>query len=165
MKRIALYLLPLFVLTACERGVPTAADLSDGVTTATLAVTIDVNADVSKVNLATASTVQVVVPSAAVVPISAVLTNTDNGIAADPLHTFDAGCTTHFQDLDADGVIDALILHFDTETLFGSYDITALPVDPIVLDLAVEWEDGTTYAASYNIQLAYSVPNGFRGGR
>ena len=170
MRRIVLFLLPLFVLTACERSVPTAADLWDAGISTTLAVTLDVNADVTKINLANASTVQVIVPSTAAVPTSATLTNTDNEAWADPMHTFDAGCETHFQDLDGDGYVDALFLHFDAGTLFDSYGTTP-PVDPITLSLDVDWVDAegtpTGYDAVYTVQLVYTVPSGYgyRGGR
>jgi len=168
MKRLAILVLPLLVLAACETGVPTAAE-TDGLTTPTLAVTLALDEGTTNVNLYTASTVQVVIPSVSTVPTTATLTNNDNGDSGEPIHTFDAGCTTHFQDVDGDGSTD-LILHFDVDDLFGTYDTAALPTEAITLTLAVTWEDADgivvdSYDAEYAVQLVYTVPNGYRGGR
>jgi len=164
MRRIALLALPLFILTACERDLPTAAEINDS---PVYAVNLALDGEVTTINLFTASTVQVVIPSVSTVPTTATLTNDDNGAFANPLHTFDAGCETHFQDVNGDVVPD-LMLHFDAVTLFDSYGITP-PEDPITLTLAVTWVDAegnlTTHDAAFSVQLFYAIPNGFRGGR
>lgn len=167
MRRIALFLLPIFVLTACERGVPTAAEI-DGLDAPAFAVTLDDG--LASINLYAVSTmtIQVVIPSVSTVPTTASLTNEHNGAEALPIHEFNAGCTMHFQDVvGEDGELD-LILHFDAATLFGSYG-TAAPVDPITLTLDVDWVDAegnlTEYDKTYSVQLGYTVPSGYRGGR
>jgi len=168
MRRIALLALPLFILTACERGLPTAAEITES---PVYAVSLVLDGEGNTVNLYTASTVQVVIPSVSTVPATATLTNDDNGAVADPLHTFDAGCDTHFQDLTGDLVPD-LVLHFDAAILFGSYG-SVPPLDeeqPIALTLYAEWQDADgnpidTYDATYSVTLFYSEPAGFRGGR
>ncbi len=158
MKPLAFLLLPLFALAACENSIPTAIDDTDGIAPSVMIVPID-PADPAPVpvnlNLAVATTVQLVVPNTTLVPTLAVATNGEYSDTED--HTINAGCPTHFQDTDSDGDID-LILHFDAAALFP-YAPDAVPVDPVTVSLAVTFVDGSTFDGDYLIQLVYNVPN------
>jgi len=160
MRRIALLALPLFILTACERGLPTAAEIDSPA----LAVTLD--AELTTINLFAVPTIEVVIPTVSAVPTTATLTNDANDAFATPIHVFDVGCDTHFTDVDGDSNPD-LLLHFNASDLFGSYG-TVPPEESITLTLAVTWVDAegnvTEHDAVYSVQLVYTVPNGFRGG-
>lgn len=157
MKRLAFLLLPLVVLAGCENGVPTAIDGTDEIATAVLVGPID-PADPepvpSNLNLATATTIQLVVPNTTLVPALATATNGGSSDVED--HTINPGCPIHFQDTDLDGDTD-LILHFDVAALFP-YAIDEIPADPVTVTLAVTFVDGSTYDGTYLVQLVYNVP-------
>jgi len=158
MKRLAFLLLPLFALAACETSIPTAIDGTDEIATAALIVPVD-PADPAPVptyvNLATATTIQLLVPNTTLVPTLAVATNGDYTDAED--HTINAGCPTHFQDYDLDGDLD-LILHFDVAALFP-YATDAFPTDPIPVTLTVTFVDESVFTADYLVQLVYNTPS------
>ena len=165
MKRLAFLVLPLLVLAACENSGPTAIQSIDEVPMAALIDPID-PADPepvpTNVNLATATTIQLVVPNTTLVPTSATATNGTDSDVED--HTINAGCPTHYQDTDLDGDTD-LILHFDVAALFP-YATAEIPADPVTVTLAVTFVDGSTYDGTYLVQLVYNVPgrNGKGGG-
>lgn len=157
MKRLAFLVLPLLVLAACENSGPTAIQSIDEVPMAVLIDPID-PADPepvpTNVNLATSTTVQLVVPNTTLVPISATATN---GVYTDVEdHTINPECPIHFQDTDLDGDTD-LILHFDVAALFPYAD-EAIPADPVTVTLAVTFVDESTYDGTYLVQLVYNVP-------
>ena len=157
MKRIALALFPVLTLAACGE-LPTAADHTDE---SAPVVQLSADLEVIKVNLAEATALQILLASESRLPVAAVLDNTDNGVSAGLMHTFDVGCPNHYQDVDGDGVVD-LILHFDPSVLFGSYDTDALPADPLLLELTVTFED-EEITGEYWVQLAYKVPHRWKG--
>lgn len=163
MRRIALLALPLFILTACDRGLPTAAEISDGVVTAAL-VMPDL-AEPAKVNLATATTLQLVVPDLAFIPTLAQASNGGNTDVED--HTINIGCPIHFGDWDGDGEDDDLLLHFEVASLFPPdvYTSTAeYPID-VTVALHVEFAEEDDFDAGYLVQLVWNAPKGYRGGR
>ena len=155
MKRITLALFP--VLTACGE-LPTATDQAGEAPTV---VQLSADLEVMRVNIAEATSLQIVLVSESRLPVAAVLDNTDNGVSAGLMHTFDVGCPNHYQDVDGDGVVD-LILHFDPSVLFGSYDTDALPADPLLLELTVTFED-EEITGEYWVQLVYTVPHRWKG--
>jgi len=161
MKRLAFLLLPLFVLAACENSIPTAIDGTDETATVVIApVDPDDPAPVpSNLNLAVATTVQLVVPNTTLVPAS----NTATHVTASgdvyydtDEHAINVGCPIHFQDVDADGDTD-LILHFDAAALFP-YVEGEIPADPVTVSLAVTFADESTFDGNYLIQLVYNDP-------
>jgi hypothetical protein len=162
MKRIALFLLPLFVLTACERGVPTALDL-DVTPTASVVAPNDASTP-TNVNLASASTVQLIVPGVTLVPIENLVVTSTGSWDSDE-HTINPGCPVHFQDTDGDEVADALFLHFDVATLFPYASADEMVTDVITLTLTYTLVDGTEGGGDYYVQLVWNAPKGFQGGR
>jgi hypothetical protein len=157
MKRLALLLLATLALGACnDRGLPAAID---DPTTAVLVATVDpVEPDALpvRVNLATAATIQLLVPNTTLVPTSAVAANGAYTDAED--HTINPDCPIHFQDVDGDGDLD-LILHFDVAALFP-YAPDAIPATPVTVTLNVTFVDASTYTADYLVQLVYQAPKG-----
>jgi hypothetical protein len=158
MKRLAFLVLPAVALAACDSGIPTAMDNAEDLTAAALVVPIDpVEPDAvpAKVNLATATTIQLVVPNTTLVPTLAEVTTSD-GYSDAESHTINEGCPTHFQDVDGDDLID-LVLHFDVDALFP-YAPDAVPTDPITLTISVTFVDESTFTADYLVQLVYNTP-------
>jgi len=158
MKRLAFLLLPLLVLAACEDSIPTAIDGTDEIATSVLIDPVDPDDPApaaTNVNLAVAKTIQLVVPTMLLVPVSAVATSGDFSDSED--HVINEGCPTHFQDTDSDGLADALILHFDAAALFP-YLPDAIPVDPVTVSLSVTFVDDSTYEGDYLVQLVYNEP-------
>jgi len=162
MKRLAFLLLPLFVLAACENSIPTAIDGTDETATVVIAPIdpADPAPVATNVNLAVAKTIQLVVPNTTLVPASNTATHVtasgDSYTDTDE-HTINAGCPTHFQDTDSDGVADALILHFDAAALFP-YAEDQIPEEPVTVTLAVTFVDESTFDGEYLIQLVYNDP-------
>ncbi len=167
MRRIVLFLLTLFVLTACERGLPTAAEISDDALTA--AVVLPGLDEPVNVNLATATTLQLVVPDLPYVPTVARATNYTYSDFTDlEEHAIKIDCPTHFGDYDADGAADDLLLHFDVASLFPSsvYTSATVPID-VYVTLHVEFEEAEVddFNDDYLVKLVWNAPRGFQGGR
>ena len=172
MRRLAFLVLPLFVLAACENGVPTAIDDGDHLKTAELVVMVDpVEPDALpvKVNLATATTIQLVVFdfTETSVPDWARAENGEYTDLEDHLVDHIPNFVAlHYQDVGGDPALIDLVLAFEVEALFppSAYSSTAaFPID-VNLNLFVQWsdDDAETEYGPYAVQLVYNAPKGNR---
>jgi len=156
MKRIALLVLPLFILTACEQGLPTAAEIADDALTASIVSPND-ELTPTNVNLATSTTIQLVVPGVTLVPTNNLVV-TSTGFEDSDEHEFAADCPAHFQDGD-------LYLHFEVATLFPYTSADEMETGVIELALTYTLLDEPIDGGTYYVQLVWNEPKGHPGGR